>query len=149
MNYSDASSFGRRRFELRSDSIHVSGSQFNGTTFELELPYRELSPLPEKMKVYSPILKIGFWTTLIGILGIVIASVGQFNDEKPLFAMAYGPACIGFIMILLSLRKLEMIRFKSVAGVPALDIIKCGKFKSDYDSFVDELQKRIRNEKGA
>jgi len=145
MKYSDSSSLGRRHYELREASIHVRGTQTNGDSFEVEIPYKQINPFPEKLRVYSPFFRLGLCFFVFGVLALCLMRAMDFAGKGTFFSAALGLVVFGAVMALLGLKKIEMIRFNSTAGVPCLAVIRAGRYKSHYQSFVSELQNRIEH----
>lgn len=146
MKYRDRSLFGKRSYELLDAAIQASGSTTGGSRFEVQLAYAELNPVPEKIWLRSPMVWAGFMTTSGASLALGALSVFHplEQDKTFLTGCAYTIAFIGLFLVAISLRKIELARFKSRGGAVALDILKSGPDKSQFDAFVAELKDRIK-----
>ena len=145
MNYADSSLFGRRRYELRENLIVVSGTTTGGSNFEAQIEYSDLNPIPERIWVRSPMVWGGLALVSMATLILIAFAVFQSQDKSFFVGFAYTIALIGLILALASLKRIEIARFKSTAGVTSLDVIRAGKQKAQFDSFVEELSARAQS----
>lgn len=144
MKYTDRSLFGKRCYELRDTAIFASGTTSSGSRFEVSIDYSDLNPNPERIWLRSPLLWGGVGVVGISIVLLTALGVFQAQDKAFLTGYAYVMAFTGVILMLMSLRKIEMVRFKSLSGVPSLDVFKVGPMKAHFDTFIYELQSRIQ-----
>lgn len=147
MKYKDRSLFGKRGYELLDAAVHVSGTTSGGSRFEAQIDYAELNPTPEKIWLRSPLMWGGIAITSMATISLTALGVFQSQDKEFLTGLAYAMAFIGLFVALISLKKIELARFKSRAGVASLDIFRSGPDKLQFDAFVTELKNRIRNGK--
>jgi hypothetical protein len=49
----------------------------------------------------------------------------------------------GAVLAIINVRKVEMARFRSVAGLPMLDIARAGKGSTEFDRFISALVDQI------
>jgi hypothetical protein len=54
---------------------------------------------------------------------------------------------VGFVLAGLSLKKIEFVQIRSLAGVRVLDIARSGPERHNFDRFVEALIQQIKNEK--
>lgn len=69
-------------------------------------------------------------------------------DRAGLFALAFGCALPGLLILSFSWRKVEQVIFKNTTGIDGIGIGRAGPDSSNFDQFVDELSRRIRQAKG-
>jgi hypothetical protein len=143
MKYSDRSLFGKRTYELCEGSIFVRGTTTHGAKFEAKFEYSSLSSNPEKVWVRSPLLWAGMTVVCMAGLSLTGLAIFEAQDKEFLRWMAYAAVTIGLGLALVSLRPIELSRFKSHAGVPAFDVFRAGPMKDQFDSFTHEIEVQI------
>lgn len=137
---------GKRRFDLFSEEIRVSGSVTMQSDLDTTIPLSRMDPRLIKLRVRNNVFWVGLWMAIAGFVGAVILVEGFRLDP---FGIAPGLiGSIGVAGIALScatLRKTEYARFESDAGVPVLDIARSGPDVASFNDFVDRLLKQIRD----
>ena len=130
-------------FELYPDSIHAAGRVALGK-FETTIALSTLDPSFERLWVFGQLFYSSMLGFLVGLvaLGIIVIGLNQGTFDARsgfwgLFTLA------GFAMVLYSGRKVELVSFRSVAGVPRLAIARTHKRPGEFDSFVSNLVAQI------
>ncbi len=150
MDYADRSLLGKRYYEMRETTLVARGSNMISKQYEAELRYADLDPVYERLWIRTPILTTGIWLCIGGAIGYVL--VAQIQSLQHLVALFITFMVGGLLCLLLGVRRIELVRFKSKAGVGLLDVVKAGPRKSEFEEFVAALQARIKGaagEKGA
>lgn len=144
MKYRDKSLLGKRNYELLEESISTTGASTLGATFETEIPYTDFKAKPEKLKILAPTFWSGIYILSGGTAMITAVGIFQSQDKAFLTGLASAISFVGLFIVGIAFRKIELVRFRSKAGFPLLDIIKAGPLKGEFDSFVSELSARIQ-----
>jgi len=130
-------------FELYPDSIRAAGRAAFGH-FESTITLSSLDPNFDRLWVPRRLLYSSLFVFLIGLVGLGIVVYGVNHGSFDYLAGFFGLlVLIGFAMALFNRRKVELVRFRSVAGVPMLDVARAGKRSGEFDAFVSALVKQI------
>ena len=82
------------------------------------------------------------------ILGIVVIGLNRQTLDS-LTVTSGLSTLLGFAMVLIKRRQIELVRFRSVAGVPMLDIARAGEQSDQFDAFVSAIVERVVATKAA
>jgi hypothetical protein len=144
MKHEAKTPFGRRAYELQESVITAKGDIPLRGNFEVTLDLPELDPRYERLWLRSQFLTVGMWFFAVGMIAYLIetAFIGMDGwSEACLFTLMW--AFIGVFLMIVSLKKYQILRFKTKSGVPVLDVFEDGPMKASFTEFVDELVKRI------
>jgi len=85
MEYLERTFNGKKTFLLKETSILVQGTNFLSSEFEIEIPFSELNPATEKLKIRSKPFFSGLWLALISffINTVLIEVLGKKTLENP------------------------------------------------------------------
>ena len=130
-------------FELYQDSIRAVGKSAFGH-FETNLALSTLDPNFDRLWVFRRLLYVGAMVFIIGSIGLLISVNAPdklpFDHPVSLFGMF---TFMGVALIVFNSRKVEIARFRSVAGVPMLDVGRAGKQSGEFDAFVSAIVEQI------
>jgi len=144
MKYRDKSLLGKRNYELHEDCISTEGVNPLGSSFETEISYADFKAKPEKLKILAPTFWAGIYIVSGGTAMLTLVGIFQSQDKGFLTGLSYAIIFVGLVMAGIAFRKIELVRFRSKAGFPLLDIIKAGPLKNEFDGFISELSARIQ-----
>jgi hypothetical protein len=134
-------------FELYPDAIRAAGRVARGK-FETTIALSTLDPSFDRLWVFSQLFyssALGFMVGLVA-LGLVVIGLnhGTFDSLAGFWSFI---TLSGFAMALFNGRKVELVSFRSVAGVPLLAIARTGKRSGKFDAFVSNLVEQIVSSK--
>lgn len=144
-NYSDKSHAGVRSYVLYPDHIVVVHRDTVRGTAESRIRLRELNPDYEKIAVRTVMLWAGVWILIVSSLIywalIELTRLDPFGRFAGFFLTM---ALVGVFVAAVGLRRERLVRFRSMGGVPALEVFREGPKKMDFDVFVAHLEAAIR-----
>jgi hypothetical protein len=136
-----------RLFVLGANRVLVKGRQRFGADFETPVDLVTLDPEFLVVRGRGPALKPGLVSLVVG-LGTGVPFFTGIIEEGPLvFGLcAIAMTLTGVVLIAVSFRKLEMVRFRSAARpeLVLLDVIRSGPDRERFDDFVAALRNQIR-----
>jgi hypothetical protein len=134
---------------LYADSIRASGKTALGN-FETTIRLSTLDPEFERLWVFGSPFYSGAFLFLAGLitLGIVFIGLGRETLDRFTGTVALSTV-LGFATVLVNRRKIELVRFRSDAGVPLLGIARAGNQADKFDAFVSSVIERIECSKAA
>ena len=130
-------------FELYLDSIRVVGRTSRGH-FETKLPLTILDPNFERLWVFGTLFYAGVMLFLIALIALGMVVFGR-NPESfaPPAPLIFFITLSGFALAIFNSRKVELVRFRSVVGVPMLDVVRVTKQSAEFDAFISRLIESI------
>ncbi len=143
--YSDRIVSAKRQFTLTPDAVLVSGSTISGTRFELHVPLDSLQS--SRSRIFYR--QSAFWAG-VGLAGgagfvlIILANLPgiEWWSVPVLGIIALG--VLGLAFALITGRRLEVARFITTSGVVGLDVIRAGRERDRFESFVDAVTHQIQ-----
>src|SRR5262245_57789107 len=119
----------RRRFELFRDHCRVTGRSRTVGQFDENISLATLQPRPSRLWRRNATFRFGL-TALFSAAAVVVGVVLRVRAEEsinPAIVVVAGLATvIGLWLVLANIRPIEIVRFRSDAGVYALDIFRAG-----------------------
>jgi hypothetical protein len=145
--YEPRHSSARLRFELYSDSIRAAGSRA-GMEFDTTLPLGRLDPHFERLWLHNLWFFAGFYVVMLAaVLLMAIVVIAEMQDRPgPLtrpYALIGILGAVGLLLAIANSRKIEHIRFRNDAGIPALDIPRNRGGSEEFGQFVNLVIERI------
>lgn len=134
--YREINSLSRRQFDLYNDHVvvRVKSPNYDATS---NIVLRDIRPQPDTFRLRFPQFKYGILMIVAAIPAGLYAYFGTTYLESPVaMVVAFSLAFVGTVISLFTVRKVEYTRFLSHAGVPILDIGRCGPDVARYDEFV-------------
>jgi hypothetical protein len=130
-------------FELYPDRVRAVGRVATGK-FETTIALGTLDPNFERLWVFSTLFYSGVFMCLIGFVGLAVVLIGINHGKFDTLAGGIGAfALLGIVQGLICGRKIELVRFRSHAGVPMLAIARVRKLSGDFDAFVAAIVEQI------
>ena len=147
--YEEARYDGKRIFELFADRLVFRGKQALGTDVHGEVSLAELNPVFDRVGVRNPHFYSG--STISGGCGLFIIFMTsgfhyEFLSDPVLIAVAFG--FCGLIVMAATYRKTQFSVFRTLAGVPAVDIAQNEKQANECAQFVQKLVDQIKAARG-
>jgi hypothetical protein len=149
--YSDRIVGAKRQFTLISDAVLVSGSTISGTSFELRVPLDSLQPTRSRIFYRQS----AFWAGVMlaggaGFVLIILTNLPGLVDWRSVPVLGIITlGILGLVLALITGRKLEVARFITTSGVVGLDIIRGGRERDRFQSFVDAVTQQIQSRRAA
>jgi hypothetical protein len=136
-------------FELYPDSIRAAGRNARGK-FEITITLSTLDPNCDRMWIYNSLFYASAILFMVGIVTLWTVVIG-FNDGtfNSLSHLIGTLTLGGFTLAITNSRKVELVRFNSVAGVPRLDIARTRNGSEEFDPFVSAVVERIVSSKAS
>ena len=144
MTYSDKSLLGKRSYEIKDSVLYAEGSNLTNHAFKVELALADLNPNFERVWIRSPMMIAGLWIMIGGCVGYTLLDKLAAGKAESIEGFCISLAFAGLFVLLVAMRRIEVVQFKSTAGVPLIMIVKAGKRKAEFDGFVGELQSQIK-----
>lgn len=141
---------GKRTFTLLADAVVVSGSATLTSEFQVRVPLSSLDPNYSMLRLRHRIFWAGLWMVVVSFFAWTTLVSGlhmSWGTLPPILAANFGIG--GLLLCLATGRKVEFIRFTTLAGVVALDLARSGPERDKLDGFIDALTKQIRVAKAA
>jgi hypothetical protein len=136
-------------FELYSDLVRASGKATLGN-FETTITLSTLDPNFERLWVHGRLFYSGVFLFLTGLIILGVVVIGLNRETLDRFTGTVGLSTVfGFAMVLANRRKIELVRFRSDAGVPLLAIARTRNQTDKFDAFVSAIVERIVSSKAA
>lgn len=137
----------RLRFELYRDSIRVAGPRA-GIMLDTTLPLAQLDPHFERFWVHSVLFYAGFLVVLLAVVLLLgVVTIAEMQDRPGSLTRPYTligtVAAGGLLLVIVNARKIEHIRFRNDAGIPALEIFRHRGGSEEFGQFVGLLIERI------
>jgi hypothetical protein len=148
ITYEAKTPFGHRLYDLDEDTVSVRGDIPLQGRFEVTIALSDLDPRFERIWIRSQFFAVGMWFFAIGLIAYLIETTMVGMDgwgTACLFTLMW--AFIGAVLLGVGLKKYQIGRFKTKAGVPAIDVFEEGPMKSTFPSFLSELVNRISPKK--
>jgi hypothetical protein len=131
---------------LYPDSIRVSGNT-RLAKFDTTIRLGTLEPNFERIWFHQNSAYIFGLLFVVGLVALWVLAVGLNRGlSDPLSVAAGAFALTSFLFALVAGQRIELVRFRSHAGVPLLDVARAGKRKSEFDGFVSTLAERVAAE---
>lgn len=142
-NYREATSRGRRFFELFEDHIRVQVRSINVNSV-LNIPLSNLCPEPNRLFVRM----FEFWVGLmLFVIGTIMTISMMAGDAMPvtLLSVIISSSCVvnGAAISAYCVRRVEFTQFVSHTGIAMLDVARSGPDRRRYDEFVAMLKDTI------
>jgi len=143
--YKAKSPFGRRTYKLEDGSITVSGDIPLKGDFEASFTPTDLDPHFEKLWLRSQFFGVGIFFTSISAIGYVLeTAIFGLSEMSTLCLFTLTWLLIGSLILIIGLKKYQIVRFKTKAGVPALDLFEAGPMKSEFPDFLEQVLAAIK-----
>ncbi|GAA5126582.1 hypothetical protein JIN84_15670 [Luteolibacter yonseiensis] len=142
--YSEKRFDGRRVFNLLPDSVLISGSTTFRAEFQCRVPLKGLDQHYDTIWLRNPLFGAGLGLFGVSLLVNVTLISGFHMDwasKPPILTACAG--MWGFALSLATLRKVEFVCFRSLAGASGLDLARSGPQKEKLDTFVASLIRQI------
>lgn len=125
---------GKRHFILSEDSISIG---INEKQSDITLLLRNLEPECRMVQQWTPAFFVGLGGLVIALVLFVCGHVAP-----AVIIVATSP-----LLLVSSCRKVEHAIFKNAAGVDTISIACSGPDRLNFNPFVDEVSRRIRQAK--
>ena len=148
--YSDRIVSAKRQFTLMPDAVLVSGSTISGTRFELRVPLDSLQP--ERSRIFYR--QSAFWAG-VGLAGgagfvlIIITNLPGIEWVSVPILSIIALGVLGLLFAFITGRRLEVARFLTTSGTVGLDVIRAGRERDRFQSFVDAVTHQIQSRRAA
>lgn len=135
-----------RRFELFPDRVRVVGRGTNVGRFDETIPLGILQPEPSRVWVRGLLFGYGKLVLLsaacAGVTLVATRGLDRAGTEWTYSVLAV-VAATGLLLVAVGMRQVEFARFRTDAGVFALDVGRVGP-DAAFDEFTELLVARIR-----
>jgi hypothetical protein len=136
-------------FELYPDSIRAAGRVPRGK-FETTIALSKLDPSFDRLWIFSSLFYSGVFAFVGGLVALGIIVVGLNHQTLDSLTVPIGLFTLfGFGMAMFSGRKIELVLFRSAAGVPMLAIARAARRSDEFDAFVSAVVEGIVSARGA
>jgi len=143
--YSDKSHYGTRRYRLFADHIVVSHRDAIAGESEMTLRLKDLDPDYATVAIRSRFFYAGLWLAPIPwLIYWALLELTRLDPFGRFAGLFLGLGFAGLFMVAIGLRKQRFVRFRTRAGVPALDVFREGPTRAQFDGFVAKLTSLIR-----
>jgi len=148
--YSDRIVSAKRQFTLTPDAVLVSGSTISGTRFEVRVPLDLLRP--ERSLIFYR--QSAFWAGVglaagAGFVLIIISNLPGIDWVSVPILSIIALGVLGLLFAFITRRKLEVARFLTTRGTVGLDVIRAGRERERFQSFVDAVSHQIQTRRAA
>ncbi len=135
---------GKRVFELFADRIAIRGSRQFKSEFQISVSLRFIDPVPNRLWVRHSAFWGGVWMLLIAAtVDTVLISSFHVAPESDGAGLVGCMGMAGLVLALATIRKVEFISFKNVAGMTVLDFARSGPDAAKLDEFIELVKKQI------
>lgn len=137
----------RRRFELYDECVIVRARWWNGQRFEHKVALADLTGEMRETVVRYRIFRYAGWILAVGAL--VFAACRYYGTHLDwLQAVGYVALAIAIVGMLVMAatyrnRRIRFARFPNRQGRIALDVSEAGNEASTFESFVNQIRRRI------
>ena len=136
-------------FELYPDSIRAAGRNVRGK-FETTIALSTLDPNFDRMWIFNSLFYASAFIFMVSVVALWIVTIGLNHETFDSLSGWIGTlTLVGFALAIINGRKVELVRFNSVAGVPRLDIARARQRSEEFDPFVSAVVERIVSSKAA
>ena len=136
-----------RRFELYPDRVAVRARWLWKGRFDTTVPLGSLDPQYRTFQIRNKLFKPAMAVLLVGLaLTLLSGDVEQLRAMAPLPVLGVSITLVGVGLSWLTARRIRFVHFPSHRGGAGLDIGCAGPDKRNFDTFVGEVQRRIRKE---
>jgi hypothetical protein len=136
-----------RRFELYPDRVVVRARWLWKGRFDTTVPLGSLDPQYRSILIRNKLFKPAMAVLLVGLtLTLLSGDVEQLRAMAPLPVLGVCVTLVGVLLSWLTARRIRFVRFPSLGGGAGLDVGCAGPDKRNFETFVGELQRRIRKE---
>jgi hypothetical protein len=135
----------RRRFELYTDRVDIQAKWLLRGEFVSSVRLQALDPQFRSFYIRNKLFKPSMFMLVIGFSIVFLAGdVDRLRALAPVSVVGVVVTLVGIAMSWLTSRRIRFVQFPARGGDAGLDIGCAGPDRKAFDSFVSEVQRRIR-----
>jgi hypothetical protein len=136
---------GVRTYDLYEDKIVIRGSMRVGVNFESNIKLSGVQPEIHRIWMRSQLFTLAVVVFVVGLLFVFIATqLENIRAVDSLIAIAsFAFPLIGLVAVLLTMHKLEYVRFANNNSIVVFDLARSGPDSNNFDEFVNKIVKQI------
>jgi hypothetical protein len=133
-----------KHFRLHADRIYITQANTFGTRYEISYMLKNIDPERDKFWIFDPhyssLLTLVFIASMVAAL--VIMKIGDPTTSRTVAALIVlaAPVTVGMIRN----RRVEFSSFVSTSGNRMFEIGKVGRYKEQYDTFVEMIVAQVK-----
>jgi hypothetical protein len=136
----------KRRFELYPDRVDIAAKWLFKGRFDTSVKLSELDPQYRSFYVRNKLFKPSVVIVLTGVVLLFLSGDEErLRASSPLAVLGLTLALAGAACTWLTSHRIRFVQFQSRSGRARLDIACAGPDKESFDSFVGQVQQRIRH----
>ena len=135
----------KRRFELYPDRVDIRAQWLFKGRFDSSVQLRPLDPQYQSFYIRNKLFKPSVVVLIAGLLLLFLSGdIEQLRAMSPLAVSGITVTVVGLALSWLTSRRVRFVQFQSRNGAARLDIACAGPDKRTFDSFVGQVQQRIK-----
>jgi hypothetical protein len=135
----------RRRFDLYRDRVLIEARWLLRGQYTNTIQLRTLDPQYRVIWIRNKLFKPAMAVLLVGLaITFLAGGVEQLRALSPLPVCGVALTCLGVVMSWLTARRVRFAIFEARGGGRGLDIGCAGPDAREFDTFVAEVQRRVR-----